>query len=167
MKITDQVWEFAEPLVQACGCSLWDVEYVREGGEWFLRLYLDKEGGVDIDDCEAVSRAVDPVLDEKDPIPESYFLEVSSPGIERALTRDEHFARYLGEPVRVTMIRPLDGCKELVGELVKKEGALLTLALEGGGTVEIDLAQTAKVNAVDTEEAFADSEDEDGGMEKR
>ena len=71
MKITDQVWEFAEPLVKACGCSLWDVEYVREGGEWFLRLYLDKEGGVDIDDCEAVSRAVDPVLDEKDPIPES------------------------------------------------------------------------------------------------
>ena len=74
MKITDQVWEFAEPLVQACGCSLWDVEYVREGGEWFLRLYLDKEGGVDIDDCEAVSRAVDPVLDEKDPIPESLSL---------------------------------------------------------------------------------------------
>lgn len=69
MKITDQVWEFAEPLVQACGCSLWGVEYVREGGEWFLRLYLDKEGGVDIDDCEAVSRAVDPVLDEKDPHP--------------------------------------------------------------------------------------------------
>ena len=68
MKITDQVWEFAEPLVQACGCSLWDVEYVREGGEWFLRLYLDKEGGVDIDDCEAVSRAVDPVLDEKEPV---------------------------------------------------------------------------------------------------
>ena len=80
MKITDQVWEFAEPLVQACGCSLWDVEYVREGGEWFLRLYLDKEGGVDIDDCEAVSRAVDPVLDEKDPIPESYRFEVCSDG---------------------------------------------------------------------------------------
>lgn len=80
MKITDQVWEFAEPLVQACGCSLWDVEYVREGGEWFLRLYLDKEGGVDIDDCEAVSRAVEPVLDEKDPIPESYRFEVCSAG---------------------------------------------------------------------------------------
>ena len=87
MKITDQVWEFAEPLVQACGCSLWDVEYVREGGEWFLRLYLDKEGGVDIDDCEAVSRAVDPVLDEKDPIPESYRFEVCSAGLERQLKR--------------------------------------------------------------------------------
>ena len=64
MKITDQVWEFAEPLVQACGCSLWDVEYVREGGEWFLRLYLDKEGGVDINDCEQVSRRLDKLIDE-------------------------------------------------------------------------------------------------------
>ena len=166
-KVTDVVAQLAAPVVEQAGCSLWDVEYVKEAGEWFLRVYIDKEGGVSIDDCEAVSLPLSDLLDEADPIPESYFLEVSSPGIERALTRDEHFARYLGEPVRVTMIRPLDGCKELVGELVKKEGALLTLALEGGGTVEIDLAQTAKVNAVDTEEAFADSEDEDGGMEKR
>ena len=67
MKITEQVWAFAEPVVQAHGCSLWDVEYVKEGGDWFLRLYIDKEGGVDINDCEAISRAVDPILDEKDP----------------------------------------------------------------------------------------------------
>ena len=112
MKITDQVWEFAEPLVQACGCSLWDVEYVREGGEWFLRLYLDKEGGVDIDDCEAVSRAVDPVLDEKDPIPESYRFEVCSAGLERQLKRPSDFERYLGEPVLVKLYRPRDGQKE-------------------------------------------------------
>ena len=71
MKITEQVWQFAEPVVQAHGCTLWDVEYVREGGEWFLRLYLDKEGGVNITDCENVSRAMDPILDEKDPIAES------------------------------------------------------------------------------------------------
>lgn len=109
MKITDQVWEFAEPLVQACGCSLWDVEYVREGGEWFLRLYLDKEGGVDIDDCEAVSRAVDPVLDEKDPIPESYRFEVCSAGLERQLKRPSDFERYLGEPVLVKLYRRRDG----------------------------------------------------------
>lgn len=166
-KITELTAELAAPAIAEQGCTLWDVEYVKEAGTWYLRILLDKEGGVDILDCEEISRKVSDLLDEADPIPESYFLEVSSPGIERALTRDEHFARYLGEPVRVTMIRPLDGCKELVGELVKKEGALLTLALEGGGTVEIDLAQTAKVNAVDTEEAFADSEDEDGGMEKR
>ena len=71
MKITQQVWEFSEPVVQAHGCSLWDVEYIREGGEWFLRLYIDKEGGVNISDCEAISRAIDPILDEKDPIPDS------------------------------------------------------------------------------------------------
>ena len=73
MKITETVRQFAEPVVQAHGCSLWDVEYVREGADWFLRLYIDKPGGVDINDCEAISRAVDPILDEKDPIPRARF----------------------------------------------------------------------------------------------
>ena len=77
MKVTDTVREFARPIVESLGCTLWDVEYVREGGEWFLRLYIDKRGGVSIDDCEAVSRALDPVLDERDPIPDSYNFEVS------------------------------------------------------------------------------------------
>ena len=72
MKVTEQVAAFAEPVVQEHGCELWDVEYVREGSEYFLRLYIDKEGGVDIDDCEAISRAMDPILDEKDPVPGSY-----------------------------------------------------------------------------------------------
>ena len=87
MKITDQVWQFAEPIVQEKGCSLWDVEYVREGGEWFLRLYIDKDGGVDINDCENVSRKLDKILDQVDPIDQSYCLEVSSPGIERELVK--------------------------------------------------------------------------------
>ena len=109
MKITDQVWEFAEPLVQACGCSLWDVEYVREGGEWFLRLYLDKEGGVDIDDCEAVSRPLSDALDEADPIEGSYTLEVSSAGIDRVLRHPEHFDAFLGSEVEVRLYRPVEG----------------------------------------------------------
>ncbi len=112
MKIADQVWAFAQPLVEQCGCSLWDVEYVREGGEWYLRLYIDKEGGVDIDDCEAVSRAVDPVLDEKDPIPESYRFEVCSAGLERVLKRPGDFERFLGEPILVKLYKPRDGMKE-------------------------------------------------------
>ncbi len=112
MKIADQVWSFAEPLVEQCGCSLWDVEYVREGGEWYLRLYIDKDGGVDIDDCEAVSRAVDPVLDEKDPIPESYRFEVCSAGLERVLKRPGDFERFLGEPILVKLYKPRDGLKE-------------------------------------------------------
>jgi ribosome maturation factor RimP len=102
------------------------VEYVREGGEWFLRLYLDKEGGVDIDDCEAVSRAVDPVLDEKDPIPESYRFEVCSAGLERQLKRPSDFERYLGEPVLVKLYRPRDGQKEFPGRLVRYEDGAVT-----------------------------------------
>ena len=142
MKITDQVWEFAEPLVQACGCSLWDVEYVREGGEWFLRLYLDKEGGVDIDDCEAVSRAVDPVLDEKDPIPESYRFEVCSAGLERQLKRPSDFERYLGEPVLVKLYRPRDGQKEFPGRLVRYEDGAVTIEMRGR-EVTFDKAEVA------------------------
>ena len=117
MKISEQVWQFSEPLVQSCGCSLWDVEYVREGGEWFLRLYIDKEGGVDIDDCEAVSRAVDPVLDEKDPIPESYRFEVCSAGLERTLKRPSDFERFMGSAVMVKLYRPKNGSKEFPGVL--------------------------------------------------
>lgn len=80
MKITEQVRQFAEPVVLQYGCTLWDVEYVREGSDWFLRLYIDKDGGVNIADCEAISRAMDPILDEKDPIPDSYTFEVCSAG---------------------------------------------------------------------------------------
>ena len=131
MKITEQVWQFAEPLVQAQGCSLWDVEYVREGGEWFLRLYIDKDGGVDIDDCEAVSRAVDPVLDEKDPIPESYRFEVCSAGLERVLKRPSDFERFLGEPVLVKLYRPKNGQKEFPGVLKGYAGGAVTIDMNG------------------------------------
>ena len=131
MKITDQVWQFAEPLVKEQGCELWDVEYVREGGEWFLRLYIDKDGGVDIDDCEAVSRAVDPVLDEKDPIPESYRFEVCSAGLERALKRPGDFARYMNAPVQVKLYRPRDGQKEFAGILTGYDDGRVTITAAG------------------------------------
>ncbi len=113
MKVTEQVAAFAEPVVTAHGCSLWDVEYVREGSEYFLRLYIDKEGGVDIDDCEAISRAMDPILDEKDPIPGSYHFEVCSAGLERALKRPGDFERFMGSPITVKLYRPYNGLKEL------------------------------------------------------
>ena len=113
------------------GCSLWDVEYVREGGEWFLRLYIDKDGGVDIDDCEAVSRAVDPVLDEKDPIPESYRFEVCSAGLERVLKRPSDFERFLGEPVLVKLYRPKNGQKEFPGVLKGYAGGAVTIDMNG------------------------------------
>ncbi len=144
MKITEQVWQFAEPLVQAQGCSLWDVEYVREGGEWFLRLYIDKDGGVDIDDCEAVSRAVDPVLDEKDPIPESYRFEVCSAGLERVLKRPSDFERFLGEPVLVKLYRPKDGRKEFPGVLKGYKDGDVTISA-GGQEITFEKAEVALV----------------------
>ena len=144
MKITEQVWQFAEPLVQAQGCSLWDVEYVREGGEWFLRLYIDKDGGVDIDDCEAVSRAVDPVLDEKDPIPESYRFEVCSAGLERVLKRPSDFERFLGEPVLVKLYRPKDGRKEFPGVLKGYRDGDVTISA-GGQEITFEKAEVALV----------------------
>ncbi len=113
MKVTEIVARFAQPIVEAHGCTLWDVEYVREGNQRFLRLYLDKEGGVDITDCEAISRAVDPILDEQDPIPESYHFEVCSAGLERALKRASDFERFMGSAITVKLYRPRNGLKEI------------------------------------------------------
>ena len=127
MKLTELVASFAEPIVKQHGCELWDVEYVREGSEYFLRLYLDKEGGVDINDCEAISRAVDPILDEKDPIPESYHFEVCSAGLERALKRPGDFERFMGSAVMVKLYRPRNGLKEIPGILRGYENGQVTV----------------------------------------
>ena len=129
MKVTEQVAQFAEPVVQAHGCTLWDVEYVREGGEWFLRLYMD--GGVDISDCEAISRAVDPILDEKDPVPDSYNFEVCSAGLERQLKRPSDFAQFMGSSVSVKLFRPVSGAKEFVGTLTGYEDGAVTITVNG------------------------------------
>ena len=126
MKITEIVAGFARPVVEQHGCSLWDVEYVREGSDYFLRLYIDKEGGVDITDCETISRAVDPILDEKDPIPESYHFEVCSAGLERSLKRPGDFERFMGSPIMVKLYRPRNGLKEIPGILRGYEDGKVT-----------------------------------------
>ncbi len=117
MKITEQVTQLVQPVVEQHGCTLWDVEYVREGSMRYLRLYIDKDGGVDITDCEAISRAADPLLDEADPIPESYCFEVCSAGIERTLKRASDFEKFMGSPILVKLYRPKDGLKEIPGIL--------------------------------------------------
>ena len=144
MKITDQVAAFAQPIVEAHGCSLWDVEYVREGSDYILRLYIDKEGGVDISDCEAVSRAVDPILDEHDPIPGSYQFEVCSAGLERPLKRPGDFIRFLGSPVTVKLYRPHNGLKELPGILRGYEDGKVTIEA-GKETITFEKSQVALV----------------------
>ncbi|MBP3313108.1 MAG: ribosome maturation factor RimP [Oscillospiraceae bacterium] len=144
MKITEQVRAFAQPVVESLGCSLWDVEYVREGADWFLRLYIDKEGGVDINDCEAVSRAVDPILDEKDPIPDSYHFEVCSAGLERVLKRPEDFTQFMGSAVLVKLYRPRDGQKEFVGTLSAYNDGAVTIA-QGETAVSFEKSEVALV----------------------
>ncbi len=144
MKITDQVASFARPVVEAHGCELWDVEYVREGSEYFLRLYIDKEGGVDISDCEAISRAVDPILDEKDPIPESYHFEVCSAGLERTLKRPSDFQRFMGSAVTVRLYRPRNGLKEIPGVLLGYADGRVTVQA-GKETIVFERSEVALV----------------------
>ncbi|MCI9164597.1 MAG: ribosome maturation factor RimP [Oscillospiraceae bacterium] len=128
-KITDTVARLAAPAVEAAGCQLWDVEYVREAGTWFLRLYIDKEGGVNILDCEAVSRAVSDLLDEADPIEGSYTFEVSSAGAERPLKRPSDFARFMGSPVTVKLYKAKDGRKEFAGVLAGYDNGDVTVTV--------------------------------------
>ena len=116
-KITEKVAALAQPVVEEEGCSLWDVEYVREAGSWYLRVFIDKEGGVGIDDCERISRRLDPLLDEADPIPDSYVFEVGSAGAERELKRPGDFEQFMGSDVQVRLYQPLDGSKSFVGTL--------------------------------------------------
>ena len=130
-KVTDVVAQLATPVVEQAGCSLWDVEYVKEAGEWFLRVYIDKEGGVSIDDCEAVSRPLSDLLDEADPIEGSYTFEVSSAGADRVLKKPEHFARFQGQEVEVKLYRPRDGQKDFVGMLQSWRDGDVTLDVGG------------------------------------
>ena len=133
-KVTDAVAALALPVVESAGCTLWDVEYVKEAGSWFLRVYIDKEGGVSIDDCEAVSRPLSDLLDQADPIEGSYTFEVSSAGADRALKKPEHFTRFRGSEVEVKLYRPREGRKEFVGVLKGYEIGDVTLDVNGAET---------------------------------
>lgn len=144
MKICDQVTLFAKPIVEEKGCTLWDVEYVREGSERFLRLYIDKDGGVSIDDCEAIARAIDPILDEKDPIAESYHFEVCSAGLERPLKRPGDFEKFMNSPVLVKLYRPRNGLKELPGILRGYADGRVTLEA-GKETITFEKSEVALV----------------------
>lgn len=130
-KVTEVAAELAAPIAEAAGCSLWDVEYVREAGTWFLRVYLDRPGGVSIDHCEAVSRPLSDKLDEVDPIEGSYVLEVGSAGADRQLKKPEHFQQFMGEEVEVKLYRPRDGRKDFHGLLAGYRDGSVTLTING------------------------------------
>ena len=122
--------ELLEPIVSALGFELVDVEYVKEGGTWYLRAYIDKPGGITVDDCEAVSRQFSDILDEKDYIPDSYVFEVSSPGLGRPLKKEKDFKRSLGEEVEIRTYRAIDRQKEFTGILKAYDENTVTIAYE-------------------------------------
>ena len=127
-KITEKVEALAKPVVEEEGCELWSVEYVREAGTWYLRVLIDKDGGVGIDDCERISRRLDPILDEADPIPDSYVFEVGSAGAERELKRPSDFERYIGSEIEVKLYQPYQGKKSYVGTLEAYVGGDVTVS---------------------------------------
>ena len=137
--------QLAQPLLEAMGLMLWDVTYAKEGSVWILRYLLDKEGGITIDDCEQFSRQVEALLDEADPIGQSYTLEVSSPGVERELTQDWHFQHCRGQMVSVRLIRPVEGVRDFLGELDGYQDGILTLLLDEETEMELQRSEAAYI----------------------
>ncbi len=130
-KVTEIVASLAEPVAKRHGCELWDVEYVKEAGNWFLRVFIDCEGGVTLEHCEAISRELDPILDERDPIADSYTFEVSSAGAERQLKRPSDFEKFTGHLVEVRLYKARDGQKEFVGTLVSGDDTSVEINITG------------------------------------
>ena len=132
----EAVTELVKPIVEQLGLTLWDVRFLKEGATWYLRIFIDRDSGVTIEDCENVTHAVDKPLDDLDPIEQNYILEVSSPGIERELLRPEHFDAFLGAGVMVRLIRPDEnGERDLKGTLTAHDRDTVTLMTDGAERV--------------------------------
>lgn len=145
-KTEQNIYELVAPTVEQLGYLLYDVEYVKEGKEYFLRIYIDNENGIDLDDCEKVSTAIDPILDEADPISTSYSLEVSSCGLERHLREERHYAMAIGKEIEVKLFKPFDSKRELKGVLENFLDGKITLETEENEVViEISNIASAKI----------------------
>ena len=143
--IEQKVENLLKPKIEEIGYELYDVEYVKEAGNWYLRAYIDKPGGITVDDCEVVSRRFSDILDEKDFIDEAYILEVSSPGLGRPLKKEKDFARSLGEEVEVRTYRAIDRQKEFIGILKDYDKDTVTIEYEDGETMTFDKADIALI----------------------
>lgn len=143
-KVEDVVTQLAEPIVKDCALELVDVEFKKEGGSWFLRIFIDKESGIELEDCEKVSRALDIKLDEIDPIPQAYHLEVSSPGLDRPLKKDEDYLRFTGRLVDISTYNSINGSKKFVGELLGLDNGIVKVVDQKEKTIEIPREQIAK-----------------------
>lgn len=146
----ERVYELIKDAVEAEGVRLWDVRFLKEGASWYLRVFIDKPEGISIDDCTNVSHAIDPIIDEADPIDVSYYLEVCSPGIERELTRSRHYEESLGKQVRLKLYRAYDGKKEMTGTLEDVTEENVTLVTEGNA-LTVERKNISKANLSDFE----------------
>ncbi len=145
-RIADEARALAQPAVEALGLELVDVEYKKEGSGWYLRFFIDKPGGVGIDDCQAASKAIDPLLDAGMDVPGHYSLEVSSPGLERPFRTERDFLRNLGAAVSVSLFEAKDGRKKLEGTLKDFKDGTATVALDGGGELSLRTEEIAKIH---------------------
>ncbi|HEX3025707.1 MAG TPA: ribosome maturation factor RimP [Clostridia bacterium] len=155
--VISAVEQIAIPVARELGLTLWDIEFVKEGASWFLRIYIDKESGISVEDCEAFSHGIDKKLDEVDPIEQSYYLEVSSPGIERELKKDWHFEKMNGKIITIHLIRPVDGRKEIRGVLKAFSKDSVTV-LDGEEEISVQRQNAAHIRLFD--------EDFTGGIEE-
>ena len=145
--IADRIQELLEPIVKSLGLSLWDIDFQKHGPSWLLRIYIDREeSGVTLSDCEAVSRDLSAALDVEDIISHAYTLEVSSPGLDRSLSKPEHYARFTGSVVKIKTYQLINGQKVFRGKLLGREGELVKVELESGAIVDIPLADIAKAS---------------------
>ena len=128
--VAEKVYGLIKPTVESCGVTLWDVRFVKEGASHYLRIFIDKPEGISINDCTDVSHAIDPVIDDADPIDGSYYLEVCSPGTEREIVRPHHFEYAIGKEVKVKLFKAIEGKKEFVGVLKTYDGDI-TLDIDG------------------------------------
>lgn len=143
------VWELAEPIAAELGMKIWDVRFEKEGADWFLRIFIDKDGGVSINDCVDMTHAIDKPLDDADPIEQSYCLEVCSPGVERELKRDSHFEQSIGKKIMVKLIRPLNGEREFKGTLESYDNGSFELRLEDATGLMINKKEASYVKLDD------------------
>lgn len=146
----ERVYELIKDAVAAEGVGLWDVRFLKEGASWYLRVFIDKPEGISIDDCTNVSHAIDPIIDEADPVDVSYYLEVCSPGIERELTRRRHYEESVGKPVRLKLYKAYDGKKELTGTLENVGEDSVTLNT-GTDVLTVEFKNISKANLCDFE----------------
>ncbi len=146
----EAVTELVKPIVEEMGLILWDVRFVKEGAGWYLRIFIDKDSGVTIEDCENVTRAVDKPLDDLDPIEQNYCLEVSSPGIERELVKYEHFESFLGAPVMVKLHKPNEkNIREFKGTLTAHDKDTFTVIAQDGEQYVINKKDTVYIKLDD------------------